>query len=106
MKILSSKTIQKMVDGRLRGPGISRFPQFQQIPELWKKGLYSSPFQGKDLTAMILWRRPLKRCGSKMVQEDRKIPDGIPAVFVHDTVKALGKLAKNYRDLFNILLSQ
>lgn len=37
-----------------------------------------------------------------MVQEDRKIPDGIPAVFVHDTVKALGKLAKNYRDLFNI----
>lgn len=37
-----------------------------------------------------------------MAQEGKPVPDNIPAVFVNDTVKALGALASAYRDLFKI----
>lgn len=103
MKILSSKTIQKMVDGRLRGPGNIEVSSVSIDTRTLEKGALFIAISGQRFDGHDFVEEAIKKGAALvMVQEDRKIPDGIPAVFVHDTVKALGKLAKNYRDLFNI----
>jgi len=103
LKILHAETIGKMADGRLRGPGEIEVSSVSTDTRTLEKGalfiaIPGERFDGHDFVEEAV----NKGAALVMVQEGKNIPEGIPAIFVQDTVKALGKLAQNYRALFDI----
>jgi len=100
---LTAKTIAKMTQGRLRaaeGIGVSKISidSRQDNTGSLFVAIPGERFDGHDYVQQAV------NNGATLVlaQEGKNIPDNIPAVFVPDTVKALGLLASAYRDLFKI----
>lgn len=103
MKVLSAKTIAQMVDGRLSGSenimvsNISTDTRNMEKDSLFV-AISGEKFDGHNFIEQAVQNGAVL----VMAQEGKDIPDDIPAVFVPDTVKALGRLASAYRDMFDI----
>ncbi|NLM72844.1 MAG: UDP-N-acetylmuramoyl-tripeptide--D-alanyl-D-alanine ligase [Clostridiaceae bacterium] len=103
MKVLSAKTIAEMVDGRLNGPESIMVSHIStDTRNMEKNSLFvaisGERFDGHDFAEQAVQN------GAVLVLalEGKNIPDTVPAIFVPDTIKALGKLASAYRDMFDI----
>jgi len=103
LKVLSAKTIAEMVDGRLNGPESIMVSHIStDTRNMEKNSLFvaisGERFDGHDFAEQAVQN------GAVLVLalEGKNIPDTVPAIFVPDTIKALGKLASAYRDMFDI----
>lgn len=103
MRALKAETIANMAQGRLRGPGDIIVGQVSTDTRNLSEGslfvaLTGEHFDGHDFVGQAAQ----KGAALVMANEGKDIPENIPAIFVPDTLKALGKLASAYRRLFNI----
>ncbi|NMA67757.1 MAG: UDP-N-acetylmuramoyl-tripeptide--D-alanyl-D-alanine ligase [Clostridiaceae bacterium] len=103
MKSLSAKTIQKMVGGRLKGAEDIMVSSVSTDTRTLEKGALFVAISGERFDGHNFVEEAIKKGAALvMVQEKSNIPDDVPAIFVSETISALGMLAKNYRALFNI----
>ncbi len=103
MKALDAKTIAKMVKGRLRAMEDISIRQVSTDSRSMNQGalfvaIKGERFDGHDYVEQALANGAVL----VMVEEGKAIADHIPALFVPNTLEALGLLASEYRLLFKI----
>lgn len=103
MKALTSETISKMVQGRLEIPSEIMVNQISIDTRTLEKGSLFIAIKGENFDGHDYIKQAIKNGASLvMVREGTSLPGKVPAIFVNDTLKALGMLAHEYRKLFNI----
>jgi UDP-N-acetylmuramoyl-tripeptide--D-alanyl-D-alanine ligase len=103
MKALSAGNISKMVHGRLEVPSEIIVNQISIDTRTLEKGslfvaIRGERFDGHDYIEQAV----SSGAALVMVREGTILPEKVPAIFVPDTLEALGKLANEYRKLFKI----
>ncbi|NLB77626.1 MAG: UDP-N-acetylmuramoyl-tripeptide--D-alanyl-D-alanine ligase, partial [Clostridiaceae bacterium] len=102
MKALTSETISKMVQGRLEIPSEIMVNQISIDTRTLEKGSLFIAIKGENFDGHDYIKQAIKNGASLvMVREGTSLPGKVPAIFVNDTLKALGMLAHEYRKLFN-----
>ncbi|MCX7773269.1 MAG: UDP-N-acetylmuramoyl-tripeptide--D-alanyl-D-alanine ligase, partial [Clostridia bacterium] len=103
MKPLHAEAIAQMAGGRLSAPSDTLVTKVSTDTRTLGAGslfvaLIGERFNGHDFLAQAFEN------GAEivMVNEGTTVPQNRPAIFVDDTLKALGRLASGYRDLFDI----
>lgn len=100
---LTAKTIAKMIQGRLKAPEGIEVSRISIDSRQDNSGALFVAIPGERFDGHDFIEQACKNGAALvMAQEGKPVPDNIPAVFVNDTVKALGALASAYRDLFKI----
>ncbi len=103
MKALDAKTIAKMVRGRLRARSNPLINQVSTDTRSLSQGALFVAIKGERFDGHDYVEQAFSNGAALvMVQEGKVIPDHVPAVFVADTLEALGQLASEYRLLFQI----
>lgn len=103
MKALNAGTIAKMVKGRLEGSSEIIVNKISIDTRTLEKGslfvaIRGERFDGHDYIGQAV----SNGAALVMVREGTILPEKVPAIFVTDTQEALGKLAHEYRKLFEI----
>lgn len=103
LRVLSAKTIAEMAGGRLRAPETVMVHQVSTDTRTLTKGSLFVAIKGERFDGHDYLAQAVENGASLiMAEEGKDVPDAIPAVFVKNTLKALGTLAAAYRSLFNI----
>ncbi len=103
MKALSAGTIAGMVRGRLEGPSEIIVDQISIDSRTLKAGSLFIAIKGERFDGHDYIRQAAENGAALvMVREGTILPENVPAIFVPDTLEALGKLAHEYRKLFKI----
>jgi UDP-N-acetylmuramoyl-tripeptide--D-alanyl-D-alanine ligase len=103
LKALNAEQLAKMVKGRLKASPDIVVSQVSTDTRTLEKGalfvaIAGERFDGHDFAAQAVEHG----AALVMAEEGRDIPDHVPALFVDNTLEALGRLATEYRALFNI----
>ena len=103
LKALNAATISKMVKGRLEASSEIIVDQISIDTRTIEKGalfvaIKGERFDGHD----YIEQAAANGAALVMVREGTSIPEKVPAIFVTDTLEALGELAHEYRKLFDI----
>ncbi len=103
LKALNAETISKMVNGRLEASSEIIVNQISIDTRTMEKGslfvaIKGERFDGHDYIEQAV----ANGAALVMVREGTILPESVPAIFVTDTLEALGKLAHEYRKLFKI----
>ncbi|NLL66195.1 MAG: UDP-N-acetylmuramoyl-tripeptide--D-alanyl-D-alanine ligase [Clostridiaceae bacterium] len=103
MKSLSAETISKMVQGKLAASSEIVVNQVSIDTRTLKKGSLFIAIKGERFDGHDYIKQAVANGASLvMVREGIALPDNTSAIFVTDTLKALGMLAHEYRKLFSI----
>lgn len=103
MRELDANTITKMVQGRLRAAENVLIKQVSTDTRILCQGALFIAIKGERFDGHDYVEKAVKNGATLvMANEGKNIPDNIPVIFVEDTLKALGKLAAEYRALFHI----
>ncbi len=103
MKVLTAETISKMVQGRLEVPSEILVNHISIDSRTLMEGSLFIAIKGERFDGHNYINQAVENGAALvMVREGTILPEKTPAVFVSDTLKALGMLAHEYRKLFNI----
>ncbi|MGI6085984.1 MAG: UDP-N-acetylmuramoyl-tripeptide--D-alanyl-D-alanine ligase [Acetivibrionales bacterium] len=103
MKPLNAETISKMVGGRLEGSSGIIADQVSIDTRTMKKGSLFVAIKGERFDGHDFIEQAAENGAALvMVREGTALPEKVTAIFVHDTLEALGRLAHEYRKLFDI----
>lgn len=103
MKALNAEQLAQMVNGRLRASGNIVIHQVSTDTRTLQRGslfvaIAGERFDGHDFVTQAVENG----AALVLVEEGKNVPEQIPAIFVSNTLEALGRLAAEYRALFNI----
>ncbi len=103
MKAFNAGLVAKMVKGRLRAPSDIVVNQVSIDTRTLQSGalfvaITGERFDGHDFIVQAMDYG----AALVLVEEGKAVPEHIPAIFVENTLGALGRLAAEYRALFNI----
>lgn len=103
LKALNAETISKMVNGRLEISSKIIVNQISIDTRTLEKGSLFVAIKGERFDGHDYIKQAVANGAAiVMVREGTNLPEKVPAIFVPDTLEALGKLAHEYRKLFKI----